>query len=132
MTPELLIVVDTEEEFDWTRPFSRDNVATRTIPAQARAHEIYDRLGVVPTYVVDYPVATDPAAVGFLKGLRDAGKAEIGAHLHPWVTPPHAEEVTTHNSYHCNLPPALERAKLAALTERIATSFGARPTAFKA
>ena len=63
MTPELLIVVDTEEEFDWTAPFSRESVATRSIPAQARAHEIYDRFGVVPTYVVDYPVATDPQAV---------------------------------------------------------------------
>ena len=132
MTPELLIVVDTEEEFDWTKPFSRQNVATSAIPAQARAHAIYDRFGMVPTYVVDYPVATDPVSVRFLAALQDAGKAEIGAHLHPWVTPPHVEEVTTRNSYHCNLPPELERAKLAALTEAIEKSFGARPTAFKA
>lgn len=132
MTPELLIVVDTEEEFDWTRPFSRESVATKAIPAQAGADEIYDRLGIVPTYVVDYPVATDPDAVRFLRGLRDAGKAEIGAHLHPWVTPPHVETVTTRNSYHCNLPPDLERAKIAALTDAIEASFGARPIAFKA
>ena len=132
MSPQLLIVVDTEEEFDWTRPLSRENVATRSIPAQARAHVLFDRIGVVPTYMVDYPVATDPDAVRFLRALRDAGKAEIGAHLHPWVTPPHVEEVTTHNSYHCNLPPELERAKLAALTDAIEASFGARPTAFKA
>jgi hypothetical protein len=132
MSPELLIVVDTEEEFDWTKPFSRESVATRSIPAQARAHDIYDRLGIVPTYVVDYPVATDPEAVRFLRVLSDAGKAEIGAHLHPWVTPPHAEPVTARNSYHCNLPPELERAKLAALTAAIEQGFGARPTAFKA
>jgi hypothetical protein len=132
VTPQLLIVVDTEEEFDWTRPFSRKSVATRAIPAQARAHEIYDRLGIVPTYVVDYPVATDPAAIRFLRALRDSGKAEIGAHLHPWVTPPHVEPVTTLYSYHCNLPPDLERAKIVALTDAIEKSFGARPTAFKA
>jgi hypothetical protein len=132
VTPELLIVVDTEEEFDWTAPFSRQSIATSAIPAQSRAHEIYDRLGIVPTYVIDYPVATDPEAVAFLRGLRAAGKAEIGAHLHPWVTPPHLEEVTARNSYHCNLPPELERAKIAALTEAIGLSFGARPTAFKA
>jgi len=132
VTPELLIVVDTEEEFDWARPFSRESVSTRTIPAQALAHRIYDRFGIVPTYVVDYPVATDPAALRFLRGLKDAGKAEIGAHLHPWVTPPHLEEVSARNSYHCNLPPELERAKLAALTEAIAQGFGARPTIFKA
>lgn len=130
--PALLVVVDTEEEFDWSAPFSREATATTSIPAQARAHAIYDRLGVVPTYVIDYPVVTDPAAVAFLKGLRDAGKAEIGAHLHPWVTPPHVEEVTRRNSYHCNLPPALERAKIEALTAAIQKAFGARPKAFKA
>jgi hypothetical protein len=130
--PELIIIVDTEEEFDWTRPFARENVATSAIPAQARAHEIYDRFGIVPTYVIDYPVATDAVAVPFLKGLRDAGKAEIGAHLHPWVTPPHEEQVTAFNSYHCNLPPALERAKIEAITDAIERGFDARPTVFKA
>jgi hypothetical protein len=132
MTPELLIVVDTEEEFDWAAPFSRAARATTSIPAQAHAHAIYDRFDVVPTYVIDHPVATDPEAVAFLKRLRDAGKAEIGAHLHPWVTPPHVEAVTSRNSYHCNLPPVLERAKIEALTQAIETAFGARPKAFKA
>ncbi|MGE0179145.1 MAG: polysaccharide deacetylase family protein [Sphingomonas sp.] len=132
MTPELFVIVDTEEEFDWESPFSRQSVATRSIPAQARAHDIYDRFGVTPTYVIDHPVAVDPAAVAFLKRLRDAGKAEIGAHLHPWVTPPHEEEVSTFNSYHCNLPPALERAKIVAITEAVERSFGERPTVFRA
>ena len=130
--PQLAVVVDTEEEFDWRRPFSRDNVATRSIGAQALAHRIYDRWGVIPTYVVDYPVAVDPAARALLGGLRAAGKAEIGAHLHPWVCPPHEEEVSQFNSYHCNLSPDLERAKIGALTTAIEDGFGARPTVFKA
>jgi len=132
MTLELLIVVDTEEEFDWSAPFSRDAVATRSIHAQARAHAIYDRLGIVPTYVMGYPVATDPESVRVLKALHDAGKAEIGAHLHPWVTPPHAEEVNRRNSYQSNLPPELERQKIETLTAAIETAFGARPRVFKA
>ena len=132
MAPELLIVVDTEEEFDWSKPFSRAATSTASIPAQARAHAIYDRLGVVPTYVLDYPVATDPRAAGFLRTLKEEGRAEIGAHLHPWVTPPHEEEVSRRNSYHCNLPPGLERAKIVALTEAIEQAFGERPTIFKA
>jgi hypothetical protein len=130
--PQLAIVVDTEEEFDWTCPFDRASTATSSIPAQARAHEIYDAFGVVPTYVIDHPVATDPEAVRFLRTLRDEGRAEIGTHLHPWVSPPHQEPVTTHNSYHCNLPPELERAKIEALTATIANAFGSAPTVFKA
>lgn len=130
--PELLVVVDTEEEFDWTQPFSRGNTATRSIPAQAALHPIYDRFGIVPTYVLDYPVAADPTSVAFLRRLKEEGRAEIGAHLHPWVTPPHDEKVSARNSYECNLPPSLERAKVVALTEAIESAFGERPTIFKA
>jgi hypothetical protein len=131
-TPELLVVVDTEEEFDWTAPFSRAHVSTRSIQAQHHAQGIYDRLGLVPTYVIGYPVARDPLAVAYLRRLREEGRAEIGAHLHPWVTPPHHETVSPRNSYHCNLPPKLERAKIEVLTEAIEAAFDARPTVFKA
>jgi len=129
---ELAVVVDTEEEFDWSAPFARENRETLTIPAQARAHAIFDRFGIVPTYVVDHPVASDPGAAHFLRALAEAGRAEIGAHLHPWVTPPFEEAVTSRNSYHGNLPPDLERAKIATLTETVAAAFGIRPAIFKA
>lgn len=132
MLPELSVVVDTEEEFDWSKPFSRANISTRSIPAQARAHAIYDELGITPTYVVGYPVVQDPVALAFLRRLKEEGRAHIGAHLHPWVTPPHRESVNARNSYHCNLPPALERAKIATLTEALETAFGERPIIFKA
>lgn len=129
--PELLIVVDTEEEFDWTQPFDRRNTQTSTVPAQERAHRLYDRLGIKPTYVVDYPVATDPRAVEFLQNLKQAGRAEIGAHLHSWVTPPHHEVVNAHTSYQCNLAPALKQAKIERLTFALEKAFGERPTVFK-
>ncbi len=130
--PELLVVVDTEEEFDWTKPFDRIATATRSIPAQARAQAIYDEMGIVPTYVCTYPVACDPVAVAYLKRLQDDGRAEIGAHLHPWVTPPHREEVCSFNSYECNLPEELEHAKVGALTDALEAAFGRKPKVFKA
>lgn len=132
LQPRLAIVVDTEEEFDWNRPLARENQGVTTIPAQLRAHAIYDRLGVVPTYVVGYPVITDGLCADLFRGLKADGRAEIGAHLHPWVTPPHDEEVTTPNSYACNLPPDLERAKILTLTDALGDALGERPTVFKA
>lgn len=129
--PQLAVVVDTEEEFDWSKPFARENRLTASIPAQALAHEIFDVLGVVPTYVIDHPVATDPRAVDVLRELQRSGRVEIGTHLHPWVSPPHDEEVNRHNSYHCNLPAELERAKIVTLTDAIEHRFG-RPVVFKA
>lgn len=130
--PRLLVVVDTEEEFDWRAPFSRASIATNAIPAQAAAQAIFDRFGIAPTYVVGYPVASDPAAIALLGGWQRDGRAGIGAHLHPWVTPPHDEPVTQANSYQCNLPPHLERAKIETLTDTIAANFGKRPRVFKA
>ena len=132
LQPWLAVVVDTEEEFDWTQPFARENRGVTAIPAQTRAHAIYDKLGVVPTYVVGYPVITDPTGARLFADLKADGRAEVGAHLHPWVTPPHEEAVTTANSYGCNLAPELERAKIATLTDAIAQALGERPTIFKA
>lgn len=130
--PLLTVIIDTEEEFDWDKPFSRDNVAVESIAAQPKAQEIFARYGIVPTYVIDYPVASTESSVACLKPLMEAGACEIGAHLHPWVSPPYEEEVCALNSYPGNLPPDLERRKLQQLTETIERNFGKRPTVYKA
>ncbi len=131
--PVLVVVIDTEEEFDWTKPFDRASVGTSSIAGQPLMHErVYDRLGIVPTYVIDWPVATTPASVAVLRGLMEAGRCEIGTHLHPWVSPPHDEEVSTFHSYAGNLPRQLEYDKLRQLTDAITRSFGRAPTTFKA
>lgn len=132
-TPVLTIVVDTEEEFDWNKPFSRSSTSTSAIASQPLVHEqIFDRFGVIPTYVIDWPVATTPAAVAVLRKLMLEGRCEIGTHLHPWVSPPHDEVVNSFNSYAGNLPQELEYQKIELLTNAIETSFGRRPTVFKA
>lgn len=131
--PVLTVVVDTEEEFDWSAPFNRHSVGVTSIAAQPLAHErVFDRHGVVPTYVVDWPVATTPEAYTVLKALQDQGRCEIGTHLHPWVSPPHTEEVNTYNSYAGNLPRELEFEKLQRLTQAITQNFGRAPKVFKA
>lgn len=130
--PVLLIVVDTEEEFDWKLPFDREATTTHSIVAQDRAHAIYDRFGVVPTYVMDYPVASSPIASRYLRSLVDAGRADFGTHCHPWVTPPHVEKTSVFNSFHGNLPLELEAAKIRNSTDVVAQAFGRAPTIFKA
>jgi hypothetical protein len=131
-TPVLMVLIDTEEEFDWSRPFSRDATATATIKAQHRAHEVFARYHIKPIYVIDYPVATRADGYGPLLELYQDGLCEIGAHLHPWVNPPFEEEVCVRNSYPGNLAPLLERAKLARLSEAIEARFGSRPVVYKA
>ena len=132
MPPTLAVVVDTEAEFDWNQPFDRDQTAVANIQEQGRAQEIFDRYGLRPFYLVDYPVASDPAAVAVLSAYSQRGACHIGAHLQPWTTPPFDEDVTTYNSYVGNLPQELEEAKLVALRDRIVESFGTAPRSFKA
>lgn len=131
--PVLLVVVDAEEEFDWNQAFSRSSISTDAIAAQPLIHEkIFDKFGIVPTYVVDWPVATAPASVATMRMLMSKGQCEIGAQLHPWVSPPHDEIVSKHNSYPGNLPKELEFQKLRCLTEAITQNFGLAPKTFKA
>ena len=130
--PMLQIVVDAEEEFDWNQPFSRTSKSVSSIRQQGQAHYTFDRYGVVPTYVVDYPVASQRDGYGLLKEMLADGKCEIGAQLHPWVNPPHDEPIGERNSYPGNLPAALEEEKLKRLTGAIEESFGVRPTVYRA
>jgi peptidoglycan/xylan/chitin deacetylase (PgdA/CDA1 family) len=127
-----MVIVDTEEEFDWSAPLSRANRPVNSVAAQSAAHEIFANYGVVPTYVVDYPVAVTETSIRVLKDLSKAGVCEIGAHLHPWVNPPDVEDVNAFNSYPGNLPADLEREKLEVLSAAIENSIGFRPRVYKA
>jgi len=87
---------------------------------------------VRPVYLCDYPIVENDAVCALIGEWLAEGSADIGTHLHPWVNPPHAEDVCVRNSFAGNLPPALERAKLTMLTDRIAERFGQRPVAYRA
>jgi hypothetical protein len=130
--PVLLVVIDTEEEFDWSAPFGRENRDVTAIAELPRLQDMFETIGVRPTYVIDYPVATTPSSAAILRSFARAGTAEVGAHLHPWVNPPHIETVSTANSYAGNLPAGLEARKLGELTEAIEKNIGVRPVTYKA
>jgi hypothetical protein len=87
---------------------------------------------VVPTYMVDFPVATQDAGRSPLRDLLRDGACGIGTQLHPWVTPPFIEEVTARNSYPGSLPLALEYCKIRTLTDAIEDAFQVRPRIYRA
>jgi hypothetical protein len=125
-------VIDTEEQFDWSHSFSRNSVGVEHMHFIGRVQEIFDQYGIVPVYVVDYPVASKPEGYLPLREIHSTGRCVIGAHLHPWVTPPFQETVSRRNSFPGNLPLALETAKLETLSECIYGNLGIRPTIYKA
>lgn len=126
------IFVDTEEEFDWTAPLSREGHGVAALAALPAAHARFAARGVPLTYMVDYPIAAAPAAIDRMREVLAQGYAAIGTQLHAWVNPPFEEALTPANSYAGNLPPALEGAKIDALTDAITAAFGTRPIAYRA
>lgn len=127
-----IVTVDTEEEFDWSSPFARAEHSLDSIPRLAKFQQFCEGYGIVPVYLVDYPVVTDPRAAEVLGEAVRQGRAEIGVQLHPWVNPPHEEEVTVHNSFAGNLPAELERAKFRNLRDAIEHTFGTAPQLYRA
>lgn len=132
MTASLIVTIDTEEEGLWAGRYRRTENTVENIQHVPRFQALCDQFDVRPTYLIDAAVAEDERAVGVLRPIQHGGRCEIGAHLHPWCNPPFEEEIAPRNTYLCNLPESLQRAKLTWLTERIEERFGKRPTSFRA
>lgn len=127
--PTLLIVsIDTEED-NW-RP-SRDGITVENIRELPRLDALFQRLGVRATYFTAYQVALHDWAAGILRELHGGG-AELGAHLHPWNTPPLDEPFTPRNTMLKNLAAELQVAKIEHLTAALHEALGGRPVAFRA
>lgn len=130
--PRFLVTVDTEEEFDWDAPIDRDRHGVVSIPALRRFQDFCESFGVVPLYLVDQPVATSPATGTALGEALAAGRAGIGVHLHPWLSPPFDEEVSNTNSFAGKLPASLEHEKFRGLQRTIADTFSIDPLIYRA
>lgn len=127
-----MLFVDTEEEFDWNAPFDRSATRVTATQGLAQGQAYFARASVRPVYLSDYPIIQNDHAVGLLRQWLTDGTADVGAHLHPWVTPPHEEAVNVGNSFAGNLPVALERAKLMTQCAYMEERLGQRPLAYRA
>jgi len=130
--PSLIVTVDTEEEGLWSGEFKAHGNTVENTRGIERFQSFCEGFGIRPTYLIDTPIVEDERTTEMLAGYQAAGTCEVGAHLHPWCTPPFAEVPTNRNSYMCNLPSQLQRRKLLHLTEAIGDRFGRRPTSFRA
>jgi hypothetical protein len=131
---KLIVTIDTEADNQWDhgRPLSTQNVEYWQ-PFQ----DLCEKYAIFPTYLITSEIATNPQAVKFLRPLVEANKAEVGAHLHPWTTPPFRDDPGLRcndplHAYPSELPPDLLRDKLEILTNQIEAAIKRRPTSFRA
>lgn len=132
MAPLLLVTIDTEEEFDWSAPFSSRENSVANLRHQVPAQKIFEQFGIKPIYLVDYPVANQADGYGPIKEFYQDGQCVVGTHLQSWVNPPYEETVTYQNSYPGNLPASLEREKLRVLTDTISENLDVQPQCYRA
>jgi hypothetical protein len=126
------IVIDAEEDFDWSAPVQGSRTSTAHVRQLVALHEILGSWQAVPTYLLTYPVLEDPDAVRVLRRQLELGQCAVGLQLHPWVTPPFEETPSRHNSFLANLGPDIEERKLIALKLRFEQCFGFAPTVYRA
>lgn len=130
----LLVTIDVEcdKSTRWhiARPLAFRAV-TEAMPD--RLQPLFDRCGVRPTWLLSPEVLADDVSMATLTALPNG---ELGTHLHPEligpgpVVDPATGPVTDAMQGDC--APAVERAKLEALTDRFIARTGRRPTAFRA
>jgi hypothetical protein len=126
----LVITIDVEED-SWDQ-FQDADDSLENIGRIPMLQALFDRYGAVPTYLVTYPVLANRRAMGLLQDIYDRGRCEIGAHCHPWNTPPIREASSFENTYLFNLPAGLVREKIETLTNGLRDRLGAQPTSFRA
>lgn len=132
MTAALIVTIDTEEEGRWSGSYRRHGNTVENIGHMGPFQALCDEFDIRPTYLIDAPVVDDDRSAEFFRGLQEGQRCEVGTHIHPWCNPPFDEEINRRNTYLCNLPEPLQRAKLTWLTERIEHRIGRRPTSFRA
>jgi peptidoglycan/xylan/chitin deacetylase (PgdA/CDA1 family) len=126
---KLVVTIDVEED-QWGVIPSR-YATVHNVQRLPQLQELLRGFGIVPTYLLTHPVASNATAVAVLRDLASAGDCEIGTHCHPWNTPPFEEPVNKYNSMLCNLPELLQFRKLQRLHEVIQNNLEVTPVAFR-
>lgn len=129
---DLIITIDTEADNAWARSEVVSTENTRFIP---RFQALCDRFGFKPTYLCTYEMVQDARFQETVGPYQAAGRAEIGAHLHPWTNPPFGpgdEDGHRNHPFPHELPIESFRGKMAVLTEAIDRAFGRPPTSYRA
>ena len=122
------VTIDTEED-DWGS-YAASGQTVANIALFPRLQELFDLWGARPTYFVNRPPLMERGSVEVLGGLAGREGVEIGAHCHPWNTPPNTG-AGVDASMMLHLPEAVNLAKLSLVTETIEAELGVRPRSFR-
>jgi hypothetical protein len=126
----LVFTIDVEEEGLFSDRYPSGRPPLDNLSSLPLLDPIMDGLDLRPTLLVSYHAARDARGRGLLNALRHRWRAEIGAHLHSWNTPPLVELPHRRPVPSELIPRELLEAKTASLWSALG-DMGVEPTSFR-
>lgn len=124
------VTVDTECDMPNWKP--KKIPTLDNIKELLKLHKLFNKYNIRPTYLITYPVATNPTTIEILRTLYKQKNCEIGAHFHPWTTPPIDNEEIEQVTFPFQLDQKIHEIKLLNLTNSIKKSFNINPISYRA
>jgi len=130
---KFIITIDTEGDNQWDH--GRD-LTVENIKYVDRFQILCEKYGIKPTYLVTSEVCEDSYSQKLFSEYVGENRAEVGAHLHSWTTPPFLPEVgyrqnDEHHIFASELNYNLVSRKIRHLTRQITGAIGKVPTSFR-
>jgi hypothetical protein len=130
---KFILTIDTEGDNQWDHG---SRLKVENIKYVPRFQDLCNKYSIKPTYLVTSEVCQDDLARSIFTEYLSANKAEVGAHLHSWTTPPFLDKDgfrfnDTNHAFASEIPEDLLSEKIRHLTNEIESSFGRRPLSFR-
>jgi len=132
MTTHFIVSIDVEEDNQWRRS---EDYSLHNIDCLPKFQGNCEKYGIRPSYLITYSVARNNNSANIIKTLAQTSKCEIGAHLHPWFTPPYQSpflRAAYPHTYPYECPDSLLYKKISNLTNVIQKQIGVEPKSFRA
>ena len=126
---KIVITVDVEEEGLFSGHYPQVTSDVSNVVRLRMLKWLTEEYGLPLTLLADYPVVRDTRCVETLLYLQEQFAAEIGAHLHPWNTPPFDDVYDPLDS--SSMPERVIRAKLVTLKQAVLEETGVKPVSFR-
>lgn len=127
----VVVSLDVEEEGLFSGRYPREGAGLSNIPLLARLAFLPAEFGLPLTYLCDYPVLRHGPSLEVLSGLLARTGGELGAHLHPWNTPPFPDMPWPEPVSTAVMPVDVFAAKLESLQTAVADFAGRRARSFR-
>ena len=132
MPTNYAVTIDTEEEWDWDAGWPVVSHSLRNLSTAPAFHALCKTHGARTTWFTNWSVMNQENGRATILDITANEDAELGMHIHPWITPPISPDDNTsaRQSFLHNSPASVIHQKLDTVW-RIFTEHGCKPRSFR-